>query len=61
MEGNKDKKTGSPQDREGGRTRGMTSDWQKVGVRLDKVRTPKIKIFLVSTDPTGKCEERTLK
>lgn len=61
MEGNKDKKTDRLQDRQGGRTKGTTSDLQKVSVRLDSVRTPKIQSFVVSTDPTGKCEERNLK
>lgn len=60
MEGNKDEKAERWQDRQGGGARSTTSDLQKVGIRLDSVRTPKIKIFVVSTDPKGKCEERTL-
>lgn len=61
MEGNKDKKTDRRQGRQGGRTKGTASDLQKVGVRLDSVWTPKIQSFVVSTDPRGKCDLRTLK
>ena len=61
MEGNKDKKTERRQDPQGGRTRGIAADMQKFSVRLDSVRTPKIKISVVSSEPTGKYEERTLK